>query len=650
MKNKRIMNAYDSINPSLSDKQRMLDAILAEAKLEDVPRKTARRREPVVYTKVQSATPKRGSIWGTLAATVALLLVAGFGLAFLMHRTPVDPSYAEPATEVTVPEETEPEAYAETLAKYRKALDEGWDRTLCVENGISMRTPIESEYEGLYYAVSDLDGNGTEELIISEYPYRENTDTDFIDIYTVLDDHVIQLMSIADSYVRSLCKDGYVKDLTNPDVEKYSHYASYWRIVEDQFVEDSAVYQMTDGQWITEGYRGVGAAITREEADAIVANYPPLKLDFIRLDVPAESSSATGYDHIISKYVTALNENWSWEQCDAADISRQIMFDTTNKNDLGWCQLDIDNNGTEELLVSDGVYLFDLYTLLPTDAQPGHLICADSDYYMYCKDGTIELREHEDTINTYWRWFYLSGIDLVEQDVVYYEAEKHQYYHGSSDKDLNPISEGEASKYMVNPEKAAMEITLTPFVEKQFPEVREPNYYYEPLIELYRKAIRENWNPGECMENGISLMIGYYGEVYDTLGHNQVDLNGDGNDELIITDGNNIYDLYTIVSDETVGPVRLVDATERQQYFLTTDGYIYTMGSGSAYVGYYSLYTVGQRDLVLERGYMMDAEADPNNPWFYYDGVEKGDPCPTSEAAAIVDAIHFAEVSFIPFE
>lgn len=649
MKNKRIMNAYDSINPSLSDKQRMLDAILAEASLEEAPRKTARRREPVVYTKVQSATPKRGSIWGTLAAAVALFVVAGFGLAFLMHRTPVDPSYAEPTTEVTVPEETVPEAYAETLAKYRKALDEGWDELTCYENGMNIQTPVDNEYDGLYYALYDLNDDGIDELIISEQPYQEDTDTGFIDIYTMKDGKEINVMSERALNTRFLCEGGFVKDFFIERGKAYDNFVGFWRLEVDTFVMEQKVYQL-NGEWFSEGYRGVGAMITREEADEIVANYPPLKLDFIRLDAPAESSTVTAYDQIISKYVTALNENWSWEQCDAADISRQIMFDTTNKNDLGWCLLDIDNNGTEELLVSDGEYLFDLYTLMPTDAQPGHLICAADDHYMYCKDGTIELREHEDTVNTYWRWFHLSGIDLVEQDVVYFEAEKHQYYHGNSDRDLKPISEGEASKYMVNPEKAAMEITLTPFVEKQFPEVREPNYYYEPLIELYRKAIRENWNPGQCMENGISLMVGYYGELYDTLGHNQVDLNGDGNDELIITDGNNIYDLYTIVSDETVGPLRLVDATERQQYFLTTDGYIYAMGSGSAYVGYYSLYTVGQRALVLERGYMMDAEADPNNPWFYYDGVEKGDPCPTAEAAAITDAVHFAEISFIPFE
>ena len=75
MKNKRIMNAYDSINPSPADKQRMLDAILADAGLADAPQKT---REKVVYTKKQSTKTSRSNIVGTLAAAAALASASCF--------------------------------------------------------------------------------------------------------------------------------------------------------------------------------------------------------------------------------------------------------------------------------------------------------------------------------------------------------------------------------------------------------------------------------------------------------------------------------------------------------------------------------------------------------------------------------------------
>lgn len=829
MKNNRIRNAYDSINPSPVDKQRMLDAILAEAKLEEVPRKTGKKRQPTVYTSKQSATPKRGGLFGTLAAVIALVIVAGFALRFLSRQpeditatSPVEPVsagtpydavltkyktaleqgwtkeqcqiegistrmqagndvtmagyalldldrdgreeliIAEESTDrtdniwdlYTTLEDGTPiqlwvdeqdggqcrlyegnvisisysnkheldmtfyvlesgkfvmremlqwededtvfhtdtsgntrqvtsregqditnaydgqkleltwladlfdsvrntdtiEVYTPVLEKYRTALDQGWDRTMCVENGISSLTPIENEYEGLYYAVSDLDGNGTEELVISQYPCRENADTDFIDIYTVLDGHVIQLMSLGDMDMRYLCEGGYVKDLSSPDAAKYIHYVSFWGIVEDQFMQDSAVYQKSDGQWITEGYRKVGAAISREEAEAIIADYSPLHLDFIRIGVRTQAETVTGYegyDYIVNKYVTAIQENWTTEECLNNEVSSEIFSDTTIKNHLGWCLKDIDSNGREELIITDGVHLFDLYTLTSDNWFSGHLLYANGgESWQLCENGVIQMHGNYSG-TTAWRYFTLSEAGLVQRDMVFYVGQENQYYFGPDDDSLQPISKDEAGNLLFR--DRTLELSLTPFVEPE-PIAADVSAHYQSLIELYRKAIRENWNPGQCAQNGISLMIGYYGEIYASLGYCQQDLNSDGIDELIITDGNNIYDLYTIISDETEGPLRLVDAMERKQYYLTTDGYLYAVGSGGAAVSYHSLYTLGQKELVFHKGYMMDANENAENPWYYYDGVDIGDPCPTSEVSAAMDSIKFAEISFVPFE
>ena len=73
-------------------------------------------------------------------------------------------NYSEKESDVSIIETTEaaqpsavyPEAYTEVLLKYQRAHFEGWDRIMCVENGISCQTPIEHEYDGLYYALSDL--------------------------------------------------------------------------------------------------------------------------------------------------------------------------------------------------------------------------------------------------------------------------------------------------------------------------------------------------------------------------------------------------------------------------------------------------------------------------------------------------------------
>lgn len=838
MKNRRIIQAYDSINPSPADKQRMLDAILAQAPQEEKPRRKKQKKEPIVYTATPTKTSKRSFV-GTLVASLALIVMTGFGLGFILNQNPVNPAYVEPTAdsaqtepvqiyhavlekyrramdegwtkeqceiegisprmqagadqtkagyafrdldgdgreELLIAEESLPhidliwdiyttlsdgtpiqiysdecdgtqcylhegniisteysgktqgeyiyhtlengqltlkecvqydgdalfytdsdgntrsitnkeamdisdsyehlkleltwladipddlrdegivEQYLPTLEKYRTATAEGWDRTMCVENGLSMLTPIESEYEGLYFAMSDLDGNGVEELVISEYPYREDTDTNFIDIYTVLDGHVIQLMSLGDLDMRYLCEGGIVKDLTPPERGDYNAYISFWEINQDgMFAQTGAVYEI-DGQW----YHGFRASeqISREEAEEEARSFKPAKLDFVEIAAPVQEDSLSGYegyDHIIRKYVTAVQQRWTETLCEQNDISPQIFDSSTNPYNLGWCLVDIDQNGVEELVISDGVYLFDLYCIMPHDGGPGHLIMNNvpAEHYMLCKDGTIELRTYFSK-GTSWKYYRVSDWDLVLEDVLIYSNEyegtnaSEGYYYGTDEDNVQPISKDEVGNIIVSTEKSAMELSLTPFVVQPAFDPDEMEYY-GPLLDIYRQAIRENWNPGDCVQQGIGMMVGYYGDFVEALGYTMMDLDNNGIQELIITDGTNIYDLYTIIQDEEVGPLRLIDAMERIQYFLTTDGRIYRMGSGSASVSYYTLYSLEGWNLNLLEGYMMDYETSPESPWYYYDGVEQGDPCPTSVAAAAIDAIRLAEISFTSFE
>lgn len=545
-------------------------------------------------------------------------------------------------------------AYSETIYKYMRAADEGWDRSMCLENGMSELTPVGPD-EGLYYAMFDLNGDGTEELIISEYPYRENTDTEFIDIYAMVDGVVRNVMSVKDEDMWSLCVHGYIKDISPAQRPEWDKYASYWQFQANHFVQQFAVGKK-DNQWINEGYQGIGETITREEADEIVANYPPQKLDFqIIQSVPEESDTGFhAYDYIVSKYVEALTENWSKQQCEENDISPEIFADTTIRNDLGWCLLDLDSDGVEELIISDGITLFDVYVMQPHNGGPGHLISLVYDEYTYtdnytlCKDGTIEHFQVSSQEGPSWRvWYRLAGIDLVVESVLCHRD--NQYFYGASEQSMNPISKEEAGPIVTDKEKSAMELELTRFVEAE-PFYPDAELYYRPLRELYQKALDENWDPPTCMENGMSLMVAHRGEYYDQLGYTIKDLDRDGVSELIITDGTNIYDLYTLVQDEEVTPVQLVSAMERIQYYLTTDGLVYNMGSGGAAVSYHTLYSLDGRELKLVKGYMMDADTDPDHPWFYYDGEKQLGKCPTAEAAAAMDAIVFEEIPFTPFK
>lgn len=539
------------------------------------------------------------------------------------------------------------DSFRDIIYRYMRSADEGWDRAMCLENGMSELTPVGPD-EGLYYAMFDLNGDGTEELIISEYPYRENMDTEFIDIYAMVDGTVRNVMSVKEEDMWSLCVHGYIKDISPAQRPEWNKYASYWQFHAEHFEMEFAVGQKDD-QWFTEGYRGVGAAMTREEADEIVSNYPPQKLDFqVIQSVPSKlhNTGYEGFDHILDKYSLALTQNWTVEQCQQNDISPQILDETTITQNLGWCMVDIDNNGIEELVISDGVHLLDLYVMMPHNGGPGHLICANGgEFWQLCENNVFENQGHYSGTAA-WRHYTLKDTDMIQQDIVFYDGELNQYYYGANGDDLNPISKEKAGEF-IGRERTA-ELDLNFFIPQTF----DPDEvsYYQNLLELYQKALRENWDPPTCMENGLSLMVAHRGEYYGELGYALQDLDGNGIQELIITDGLNIYDLYAVTSDKGAEPLHIIDASERNQYYLTTDGLIYKMGSGSAWVSSYLLYELNGLALDLQKGYMMDVEADSKNPWFYYNGFSKEDPCPTAEAAAFVDSIVFAEIPFTPFQ
>lgn len=604
------------------------------------------------FTGPELTLRQDGSVWyyeqagemrQVLTAEEAEAKMAEYKLQELDQRSLLSLVSDEVAEKYKYPNAAE---YLEIVNKYRKALEQGWDRTMCVENGLSMLTPIESEYEGLYFAMSDLDGNSVDELIISEYPYRENTDTNFIDIYTVLDGHVIQVMSLGDTDMRYLCEGGIVKDLSAPERGDYNAYVSLWGIQEDQFVQTGAIYNI-DGQW----YHGFRASekITAAEAEAEVKSYKPAKLDFIEIKVSDEVEYQTnyeGFDDIIPKYVTAINEGWTAYQCEQNDISPQIFDDTAIQSNLGWCLLDIDSNGIEELIVSDGVHLFDLYVVPPHNGGPGHLIMANGgETWQLCENGVLQMHGLYSGTSV-WRYYTLSDIDLVQRDMVFYEGATNQYSYGTYDNDLSPVSKEKAGD-IINRVRTA-ELNLTPFVEVAPFDPNEMEYY-EPLLETYRKAIRESWGPGDCAQQGISLMVGYYGDFVKELGYTTMDLDNNGIQELIITDGTNIYDLYTIIQDETTGPLRLIDAMERIEYFLTEDNIIYCRGSGGAAVQYHSLYLLRDRDLVLMDGYAYDADRDPEHPWFHYDGETVGASIGDHDPQPLIDSRKSVEIPFTPF-
>lgn len=435
------------------------------------------------------------------------------------------------ATEETRPSAMYPEAYTDVLLKYQKARAEGWDRGMCVENGMSPRTVIEYEYDGLYYALSDLNADGTQELVIAEYPYRTDTDTGFIDIYTIVNTKVDHVMTDDGLLLESLCEGGFVKRIGS-EHDTYNHYVSFWKLGEASFEKDLAVYEI-DGQWYMEGYRGVGLTITREEADTLIGAFPPAKLDFTEIPAAEVTRDLTGYesfDYIIHKYATALTENWTWDQLRQNDISPSILGDNMVCSNLGWCLLDIDGDGIEDLVISDGVQLFDLYVIQPHNGSLKHLLSACPDYYQLCENGLIRCQEFYSGRGT-WRWLYLAEQSYFQKELVTYDGQLDQYYYGGDGSDgakVKPISKGEAMDIIYRDRTA--ELTLTPFVPEEVDSYEGIKFKGDTWQDVYKQILvtePRNYLKAADVGSNMNDRWMYFG-IHD--------FDGDATPELIIGD------------------------------------------------------------------------------------------------------------------
>lgn len=653
MTRKDLKRAYDSMNPTREEKERMLRAILEQA--ETAPEEPSPKER--IHYKQQSPEPEKRRVLPLIAACLALVLLGSVFVKWMGNRqeNPV-------AVEPTVVTEFAENPYQELLEKYALAIAENWTPAQCTEAGFSSRTPIANEYDGLYYAISDLDGDGTEELVITQSLWEEENRTEFLDLYT-LKDGKPELVCSDRKFLRPILYENGVIMTPDPISMPFNpeNYSGYYRLKNGSMELEIAIYQKLDEEWCEwDPVNQTSKKITAEMAGEIIAGYGLCKLELHTIAEPGghiQTGNAlyeSHYDHILAKYETAIAENWSAEQCEAADISVNVPY----ANGLGWCLMDIDGNGTEELLIADSAEVYDLYTLMP-DNLPGHILMSwGSNSYQLCEGGIIEMREYYSK-GSGWFWMELDGIDLVQKDMLHYTnfEERDQYSYGPDSDSLEGISHEEAGELIFR--YKTMELELTLFPERQVIDEFDEEAMFKTVMENYGLALKNDWDPGKCMEGGISLMIGYHGELYDSVGFAFLDLDGDGIDELLVTDGNYIYDLYSFINTEEDIPVRIFSATERSTWMLVQGSrnrgnegsYLYNHGSGGAGYSSHVYYRLQEGNLIPVEGFLYDAEDNPENPWFYYDGFEKGENCADFDAEAVVNGSYSSDViDFIPLE
>lgn len=234
----------------------------------------------------------------------------------------------------------------------------------------------------------------------------------------------------------------------------------------------------------------------------------------VETTAPTESGTAIpeAYQPVIAKYVTALTEHWGGEACSNADISILVSY-ATSPSELGYALLDLDNDGTDELVIANDAerqVIYDLYSLV--DGKLVHVFTGwDRNSY--------ELREGYRILNigsngaasADYVYCHLSNGQLVTDSLIRFDAATdpdHPWFRGTGENDLAPITDENWSEDEIYSASASLPITITPFAD----------------------ASAGSYDPALADYEGYLSTIDTSSIKYYALR----DLDGDGQDELLL--------------------------------------------------------------------------------------------------------------------
>lgn len=181
------------------------------------------------------------------------------------------------------------------------------------------------------------------------------------------------------------------------------------------------------------------------------------------------------YNEIVQKYYEGASAGWDISQFQENNLCYLAgYYSDTNK--LGYCLLDVDSDGTDELFIGttedegyEGMF-FDMYTL--TDGKAELVATSgERDRYYLCEDNTIANEGSSSaflSVNYYYE--YKSG-KLNLQDGIVYDEEinlQNPWFYGTLDNgedSLEPISEGAADS--IKSKYKYMKLSFSPLSDVQ---------------------------------------------------------------------------------------------------------------------------------------------------------------------------------------